>query len=708
MKKSMPPNAVTVVVPVYGDWDSLAQCIDSLLLNVTSLHQVILVNDVGPNADFLESAILEKISGLPNFRYFRNEANIGFVKTCNRAAYELDTTDNDILLLNSDTITTPGFIEEMATVLALSSRHGTVCPRSNNATIASIPLNFKNSEILERDIDYARDLHTSLSGRLPRFSIVPVTPGFCMLIRRTLIKNFNLFDEIYGHGYSEENDFCLRINKYGYSSVMANRAFVAHLETKSFTAEQKSALQTTNELIMTKRYPYYNEFVRKYFDSYIDPVDRFADVIAGTSGPTKVLINLHHLSNTYNGTSRNALSLLSYIRDQSSSLLDIEFTVVAGSESAKFHHLDTYGIRLIKSHDIDELFDVGYCPSQIFHAETLHIMNKYCLRIAFSHLDIIAIRSNHLLSQDYQYRTILDDAVTFSDRVISISDFSRDDFGDYFGCAETERPGKFVTVYQGYPENHTFTGASSSDIPTTVRALISIGRYALVFGNDFDHKLVRETLPHLSKCVEEIVVIGPTKLDGIKTGNTKVHFVGSGGLSDRAVDELLENAQFIFFPSAYEGFGLPIAEAAKHRKPLVVQRTEASEEICKLYESIIPIGYFNELSEITTAVSTALSEFESDPHAVGRTLSDYNRDVVQIITELAATEIDDAKLRERWTYLAKVQDYATAEQTRPLSRVLNYAVIVVRARYLMKFKARFPNQYLRARDLYRRSRLISR
>ncbi len=81
---------------------------------------------------------------------------------------------------------------------------------------------------------------------------------------------------------------------------------------------------------------------------------------------------------------------------------------------------------------------------------------------------------------------------------------------------------------------------------------------------------------------------------------------------------------------------------------------------------------------------------------------------MQIITELAATEIDDAKLRERWTYLAKVQDYATAEQTRPLSRVLNHAVIVVRARYLMKFKARFPNQYLRARDLYRRSRLISR
>ncbi|WP_182263506.1 glycosyltransferase [Rhodococcus sp. UFZ-B548] len=708
MKKSMQPNAVTVVVPVYGDWDSLAQCIDSLLLNVTSPHQVILVNDVGPDANFLESAILEKISGISNFRYFRNETNLGFVKTCNRAAYELDTTDNDILLLNSDTITTPGFIEEMATVLALSSRHGTVCPRSNNATIASIPLNFKNSGILERDIDYARDIHTSLSGRLPRFSIVPVTPGFCILIRRTLIKNFDLFDEIYGHGYSEENDFCLRINKYGYSSVMANRAFVAHLETKSFTAEQKSALQSTNELIMTKRYPYYEEFVRKYLDFYIDPVDRFADVIAGTKGTTKVLINLHHLSNTYNGTSRNALSLLSYIRDQSSNLHDIEFTVVAGSESSKFHHLDTFGIRVIKSRDIDELFDVGYCPSQIFHAETLQIMNKYCLRIAFSHLDIIAIRSNHLLSQDYQYRTILNDAVTFSDKVISISNFSRDDFGDYFGCTETERPGKFVTVHQGYPDNHTFTGAFSSEIPTTVRTLISIGRYALVFGNDFDHKMVRETLPHLSKCFEEIVVIGPTKLNGIETGNSRVHFVGSGGLSDRAVDELLENAQLVFFPSAYEGFGLPIAEAAKHRKPLVVQRTEGSEEICALYESIIPIGYFNELSEIAPAVSTALSEFESDPYAVGRTLSDYNRDVVQIITELAATEIDDARLRDRWTYLAKVQDYAPAEQIRPFSRVLNHAVIVVRARYLMKFKARFPNQYLRARDLYRRSRLISR
>lgn len=702
MKKSAPLNSVTVVVPVYGDWDSLSQCINSLLMNVTPHHQVIFVNDVGPDADFLESQILEKIADRKNFSYFRNETNLGFVKTCNRAAYELETTENDVLLLNSDTITTPGFIEEMAAVLALSSRHGTVCPRSNNATIASIPILFKDSTISVREIDYSRAVHASLSQMLPRFSIVPVTPGFCMLIRRTLIKNFGLFDEIYGLGYSEENDFCLRINKYGYSSVMANRAYVAHLETKSFTNEQKSALQSTNEIIMKRRYPYYDEFVQKYFQSYIDPVDRFADVIAGKRGPVKVLINLHHLSNVYNGTARNALSLLVYIRDNAPNLSGIEFTIVANTEASNFHQLDTFGIRIVKSHDIDGLYDVGYCPNQIFYAETLDIMNRYCLRIAFSHLDIIALRSNDILSRNYQYRTVIDDAVTFSDRVISISDFSRDDFFDYFPHLRGDQLEKFVTIHQGYPDNHTFIGSSSSDIPAAVRSLISTNVYALVFGNDFDHKMIRETLPYLAKCVKNIVVIGPAKIDNIETGNSGIHFLQSGSLSDLAVDKLLESAQFVFFPSAYEGFGLPIAEAAKYGKPLVVQKTDASKEICALYESIIPIGYFTEIAEIADAVNVALSKFEPDPHAVGRTLSDYNRDVLQIITELAATDIDENKLRVRWSYLTKVHDYRAADPRRVLSRVLSHAVIVVRARYLMKFKHRFPDHYVRARDIYRR------
>src|SRR5688572_29851966 len=130
---------VTVVVPVYGDWPSLAQCIEALKEHVAPRHNVLLVNDCGPEADLMEDNIKQAIKGTA-FRYERNPKNLGFVGTCNRAALEIDQTKNDILLLNSDTKPTKGFLEEMLAVLYESDKHAAVSPRSNNATINTIPL----------------------------------------------------------------------------------------------------------------------------------------------------------------------------------------------------------------------------------------------------------------------------------------------------------------------------------------------------------------------------------------------------------------------------------------------------------------------------------------------------------------------------------------------------------------------------------------
>ena len=235
MKQSR--SKVTVVVPVYADWSSLGQCIDSLIAHLPNKHNVIFVNDCGPDAELLEKNILKKIKKYSNMAYYRNDHNRGFVQTCNRAVYELDKTDNDILLLNSDTIVTAGFLEEMQAVLYESDRHGTVCPRSNNATIATIPfINVDNTD--DRNLEYSYAVYQKIKDKLPRYHVVPVVIGFCMLIRRDLIRDYGLFDEVYRLGYGEECDFCQRINKYGYSSVMANHAYVYHLESRSFSSEK--------------------------------------------------------------------------------------------------------------------------------------------------------------------------------------------------------------------------------------------------------------------------------------------------------------------------------------------------------------------------------------------------------------------------------------------------------------------------------------
>lgn len=261
---------INIVVPVYGDWNSLSKNIKSLIKYVGSSEEIAVyyVNDCGPEADDLESKILHQISGLTNFYYHRNEENLGFVKTCNRAAFEITDKSSDILLLNSDTKVTNGFAHAMKQVLYSQERIGAVTARSNNATIWSVPMTSKLAQ------------HQILSYLLYRFMkrsidtkyITPTVHGFCVIVRRSVINKYGLFDEIYGKGYGEENDFAMRIQRKGWHCAVANGAFVFHYESRSFGSEERNAQIKINEKILVERYPEYRTKVQEYWDKIEEPL----------------------------------------------------------------------------------------------------------------------------------------------------------------------------------------------------------------------------------------------------------------------------------------------------------------------------------------------------------------------------------------------------------------------------------------------------
>ena len=283
---------VTIVVPVYGDLPSLSACVDSLLAHVDQrVHRVLLVNDCGPEADVIETALLARIEGQRGFEYARNPRNLGFVGNCNRAALELDTTTNDLLFLNSDTVVTAGFVDELSTVLHLSPSHGAVCARSNNATIASLPFKLRDPSV-GRGMARTAEVHAQLAAILPRFGVAPVAMGFCILIRRELISTYGLFDEIFAPGYGEENDFCLRIGQHGYRSVIAHRALVFHQGARSFVGARREALRSSHEKIVVSRYPHYTDAVQRYIHQERDPVDAFADAMVPGDDVVRVLIDI--------------------------------------------------------------------------------------------------------------------------------------------------------------------------------------------------------------------------------------------------------------------------------------------------------------------------------------------------------------------------------------------------------------------------------
>jgi GT2 family glycosyltransferase len=261
------PKNITIVVPVYGDWPSLKACIVALQRHAPKNQEVLFVNDCGPEADVIEKQLLKLITNNPTYRYTRNEHNLGFVKTCNRAVDEIDRTNNDILLLNSDAEITEGAVEEMKQVLSRANNIASVSPRSNNATIFSLPFNPHTLKLLPPQESH--EVYMKVKDKLPEVYETPTTHGFCMLIRRSVIKKYGLFDEVFGIGYGEENDFCMRVRNHGYTHAIANKAYVYHEGSKSFSVEQRNERADKNAKIIDERYPSYRADVGEYTRLYV-------------------------------------------------------------------------------------------------------------------------------------------------------------------------------------------------------------------------------------------------------------------------------------------------------------------------------------------------------------------------------------------------------------------------------------------------------
>jgi len=292
-------RSTLVVVPVYGDLDSLLRCVDGLLEHLdTGRHRALFVNDCGPDADTIERALLDRIGDRPGFRYERNDHNLGFVGTCNRAVLELDRGSDDggaeaVLLLNSDAVPTAGFLDAMLAVLD-EDRTGVVTARSDNATIASIPYRLTNRGAARTE-ERTRAVWSEIAPLLPESQVLPVAMGFCFLTRRELVTEHGLFDEAFAPGYGEENDYCLRIAAHGWLAKIANRALVLHAGGKSFSGN-RTALRAAHQRELERRYPFLPDAVAAYQRHGTTATERFADVLVPAGPAPRLAVDLRHVA----------------------------------------------------------------------------------------------------------------------------------------------------------------------------------------------------------------------------------------------------------------------------------------------------------------------------------------------------------------------------------------------------------------------------
>lgn len=255
-----------VVIPVYRGYDDTLACINSVLTSSnTTPFELIVINDKSPDERLVRA--LSEIAALGLITLVHNEANLGFVGTANHGLFL--NASRDVLLLNSDAIVYGAWVDRMRRHVLSNPRVATVTAMSNNATILSYPQTLENNNCeLELPYDELDAIFSqTLSGRSVE---IPTGIGFCFYVTRSCLNEIGGFDlELFGRGYGEENDLCMRAAHAGWLNLAALDVFVRHTGEVSFSDSATNA-KAVGLQALVGRWPDYLDVIRTYVE--LDPI----------------------------------------------------------------------------------------------------------------------------------------------------------------------------------------------------------------------------------------------------------------------------------------------------------------------------------------------------------------------------------------------------------------------------------------------------
>lgn len=236
-------DTVDIIICVHNALDDVKRCLDSVLCYLKPTVRLIIVDDGSDDQTkkYLEEFFLNNPSVL-----VRHDVALGYTKAAN-AGLRISSAEY-VVLLNSDTIVTPKWLEKLIQCAASDLNIGIVGPLSNTASWQSVPfvLNEKgdwadNSLPKDFTIDqYAEEIGDISPQIYPRVGFIN---GFCFLIKRKVITDLGLFDELFfASGYGEENDYCLRAADNGWQLAIADDCYVYHAQSKSYSHDRRMQL----------------------------------------------------------------------------------------------------------------------------------------------------------------------------------------------------------------------------------------------------------------------------------------------------------------------------------------------------------------------------------------------------------------------------------------------------------------------------------
>jgi glycosyltransferase involved in cell wall biosynthesis len=257
--------------------------------------------------------------------------------------------------------------------------------------------------------------------------------------------------------------------------------------------------------------------------------------------------------------------------------------------------------REIRKQRIDLLHSLGYTSPLFLPCPTV---------VSVHDLNFLAFGSLMTFARRTMLRLAVKEAVLRSDRVITISEFSRREILRAYHVP----PEKVVVTYL----------AADTKSPEPAAGLASGSEpgmewmqepYMIAFSATYPNKNISRLLEAYGVAKkrhaipQRLVLIGHPFRTGENQDDLMKHrdVIWTGYLEQRTMSYVVKNADFMVFPSYYEGFGLPVLEAMAVGIPVVCSRAASLPEVAGDAAVYFDPFSIDDMAEKIVAVANDLS-----------------------------------------------------------------------------------------------------
>jgi glycosyltransferase involved in cell wall biosynthesis len=252
-----------------------------------------------------------------------------------------------------------------------------------------------------------------------------------------------------------------------------------------------------------------------------------------------------------------------------------------------------------------------FCPTK--SVVTIHDLHPFTVpeRFAIVHSSQVHRTSLRSRFNQWYWKSMLRHASRRATRVLAVSEVTKKDVESIFGIS----PEKIDVVHEGAPESFFLRDATDdgadfrAQYKLPERYILGVGThgYKNVEGSIRAFEIVRKRVSSPIKLViaGTLSSLGEDKFALVKTLGLQSDVVFTGFFPDEDLNRLYRHAELLLFPSFYEGFGLPVAEAFASGTPVVASTAGALPEVSGGAASLVDP---NDVEGIAAAVLAILND----------------------------------------------------------------------------------------------------